>query len=195
MSPISTSAVLSPDELSEATRYLISTRDCLVEVLSCLSDPQWNFKPAADRWSIAETLEHVVVVEDRVHAIIDQLPSAPGAEPDRVNSKVEQIILAQVPNRSPKFKAPPHVCPSQQWSPRETLARFLENRTRTLELLVEAPSLRGHVVPHPFFGPWDGYQWILAAAAHSARHTDQILEVKETPGFPEAEAFAYSSLH
>jgi hypothetical protein len=30
----------------------------------------------------------------------------------------------------------------------------------------------------------DGYQWILAVAAHSARHTQQILEVKADPKFP-----------
>lgn len=53
-----------------------------------------------------------------------------------------------------------------------------------MQLLVEAPALRGHVIPHPFLGPWDGYQWILAAGAHGARHTAQIEEVKASAGFP-----------
>jgi len=29
----------------------------------------------------------------------------------------------------------------------------------------------------------DGYQWILAASAHTERHTKQILEVRADPGF------------
>jgi hypothetical protein len=57
---------------------------------------------------------------------------------------------------------------------------------RTAELLSVARNLRGHVLPHPVFGPWDGYQWILAAGCHSARHTGQILEVKADPNFPPA---------
>jgi hypothetical protein len=30
----------------------------------------------------------------------------------------------------------------------------------------------------------DGYQWILAAAAHAERHTKQILEVIANAAFP-----------
>jgi hypothetical protein len=30
----------------------------------------------------------------------------------------------------------------------------------------------------------DGYQWVLATAAHTERHTKQILEVKSDPNFP-----------
>lgn len=32
--------------------------------LEGVSDVQWNFKPAPDRWSIAECAEHVVTVDD-----------------------------------------------------------------------------------------------------------------------------------
>ncbi len=194
-SPVSPSPLLSSRELSEATRYLTSTRDSLVEVLNGFSEAQWHFKPAPDCWSSAEILEHIVLIEDRVQAIVSRMPEAPPAEPDRINSQIEEIILAEVPRRSTKLQAPPPALPSHQWSPAETLTRFLESRHRTLALLAEAPSLRGHVLPHPVLGLWDGYQWILAAAAHSARHTDQILEVKACSGFPEAHAAASVSLH
>ena len=65
------------------------------------------------------------------------------------------------------------------------MERFREARTRTAVLLRTAPgSLRGHVVEHPALGALDGYQWVLFLAAHSVRHTKQILEVKTEPGFP-----------
>jgi hypothetical protein len=180
------SSLLSLEEKNKAAHYLASTRDNVIHAVTGLSDSQWDFKPAPDRWSVAEIVEHIALVENRVHAIIDAMPSAPAAERDRIDSQVDELILTQVPQRLTKVPAGPQVSPSRQWSPLEALKRFSDNRDQTFELLASAPSLRGHVVPHPVLGPWDGYQWILAAAAHCARHTEQILEVKADAGFPEA---------
>jgi hypothetical protein len=66
------------------------------------------------------------------------------------------------------------------------MERFKEGRAHTLQLLAEAPALRGHIAMHPIAGAWDGYQWILAAGGHGARHAAQIEEVKADPGFPAA---------
>jgi hypothetical protein len=184
-SETSPSSLLSMDEISKANQYLNSTRDDLLHAVNCLDDAQWNFKPAPDRWSIAETLEHVVMVENAVHGIVGRMADSPAGEPGRIHSQIDDVVLTEVPRRSPKFQAPPQIAPTLQWSPAETLQRFEEGRTRTLHLLAHAPFLRGRVVPHPILGPWDGYQWILAAGAHCARHTDQILEVKSSAGFPD----------
>ncbi|HZS53944.1 MAG TPA: DinB family protein [Bryobacteraceae bacterium] len=183
-----TTSMLSSQETSRVSEYLVTTRDRLIEATSNLSDPQWHFKPGPESWSIAEILEHVVIIEGRVHAIIGRMPGAPLAEADRMNWQLEEMIRTKVPDRSEKITAPPPVQPSHQWSPAETLPRFLERRARTLELLTEATSLRGHVVLHPILGPLDGYQWILAVAAHTDRHISQILEVKGCSGFPEGQS-------
>jgi hypothetical protein len=50
------------------------------------------------------------------------------------------------------------------------------------EHALEAPPLK--VVTNGAYLWMDGYQWILAAAAHTERHTKQILEVKANPEFP-----------
>jgi hypothetical protein len=178
-------SLLSPNEISNATGYLISTRDALLHALSGFDAPQWDFKPDPGRWSIAEILEHIVLVENRIHAIVGGMQDAPPAEAGRNDEQIDEFVMTAAPQRSPKFQSPPRFEPSHQWSPAEALDRFNESRARTLHLLVEAPSLRGHVLPHPIFGPWDGYQWILAAGAHLARHTSQILEVKACAGLPE----------
>jgi hypothetical protein len=39
-------------------------------------------------------------------------------------------------------------------------------------------------MPHPALQTIDGYQWVLLLAAHSARHTAQIDEVKGAAGYP-----------
>lgn len=185
---------LTADEQSIASDDLDSTRNRLVELLDDLSYAQWHFKPAPDRWSIAETLEHLVLIEGRVHGIIHNMPNAPAADPEHDNARVEGVIRTEIEQRQFRFQAPPAVTPSGQMNPADALQRFLTLREQTQELLTAAPALRGHVVLHPFLGPWDGYQWILAAAAHTARHSRQILECKACPGFPEPHTTAASKL-
>ena len=45
-------------------RYLTQTRNDLVSALEGLSEAQLDFKPAPERWSIAEIVEHI---ERQVH--------------------------------------------------------------------------------------------------------------------------------
>ena len=47
----------------------------------------------------------------------------------------------------------------------------------------DAEDLRNHVSDSPT-GPIDGYQALMFIAAHSARHTKQIAEIKADPNFP-----------
>lgn len=175
---------LTGDEIAATTAYLISTRDKLLEIVNGLSDSQWNFKPAAENWSIAGIVEHLAIIEERVQARINQMPDSPVAEADRDNLRIDRVILSEVPRRSNKVQAPPPICPTGRWTPDESLKHFKQRRGHTLQLLAEAPCLRGRLQPHPVLGGLDGYEWILAAAAHTARHIDQILEIKACADFP-----------
>ena len=175
---------ITTDQIVKAQRYLAQTSDALVETTEGLFAPQWEYKPAIDRWSIAEIVEHVAVIEQRVHIIIGKMNEAPESARDANRTHMDDFIIARVPERSTRVQAPPHVLPTGRWSGAQALEYFLKSRKETGFLLLSAPLLRGRVVPHPIFGPWDGYQWVLAAAAHSARHTQQILEVQSDPNFP-----------
>jgi len=180
---VSTSSPSLPEQIAKASQYLTETRDALVDSAAGLSPSQWDFKPAPDRWSIAEIIEHVVLIENRVHAIVGKMDDAPLSDPDSNLARTDDFIVNEVPKRSTKFQAPEFVSPTHRWTGPEALAHFVESRVKTIQLLATA-VLRGHVVPHPIFGPWDGYQWLVAAAAHSARHTEQIREVKADAKFP-----------
>ena len=169
---------LTAEERLQAAQYLASTRDRLLLAVSGLSPAQWHFKPAPEQWSVAEILEHMLLVEQAVHGIVAGIADAAPAEPDRIDAQVDQYILEHVPLRANKFQAPPFLLPNGRWQPPDIVDRFHETRSTTLHLLDSASCLRGRVVPHPALGPWDGYQWILGGAAHGARHTAQIEEVK-----------------
>jgi len=177
---------LSSAEREQAVRYLAATRDRLLEALQGLSDAQWNFKPSSERWSIAENMEHMAIVEGRVGEIIGKMGEAPADSADRDAKQVDAFVIANVPDRSRRVQAPERLAPSGRWTGAGALEHFLQSRVQTEELLRSAPHLRGHVIPHPILGPWDGYEWILGASGHCARHTSQILEVKADPNFPAA---------
>jgi hypothetical protein len=182
-SPSSAALALTADQIAKASRHLSATRDVLVEAVAGLSPLQWSFRPTYESWSIAEILEHLVLIEGRVHTIVGNMSNAPEAESPGKQIEMDEIILSEVPKRSTKIKAPEPVCPEGRWSGDEALQCFLTSRERTMQLLA-APLLRGRVRPHPLFGPWDGYQWLLATGSHTARHIDQIREIKADVNFP-----------
>jgi DinB superfamily len=174
---------LTHEHLARADSYLCATRDALLASTTDLSPEQWNFKPAPDRWSIAEIVEHIGLAEHRVHGIIEKMRDAPRCQDGGWQARMDEVILTEVPKRSSRVEAPEWMRPTDGHKDARVIEHFLQGRKRTIELLSASP-LRGHVIPHPILGPWDGYQWLLAAGAHSARHTDQIREVKADPRFP-----------
>jgi hypothetical protein len=176
---------LTTEEITTASRHLSVTRGFLLESVGGLSPAQWDFKPASDAWSAAENLEHIVLIESEIHAIIEGMNEAPGPLPEGDRHEMDEFILNQIPKRSRKGKALERACPAGRWSGHEALQQFLQCREESIRLLVTR-QLRAHAVPHPLFGPWDGYQWLLAAASHGARHTEQIREVKADRNFPQA---------
>ena len=176
---------LSQLERGHAVRYLTETRNGVVEAVKGLSETQWKFKPATDRWSIAEIVEHLAVTEDLVSKkVLVDLPAAPAPAADRNAKQVDATVLAKLTDRSVKAQAPPQIVPTGRWSPADALQHLLDSRAQTIAAFQSLPDPRQHVIDHPAFGPLDGYEWVLAVAAHTARHTGQILEVKADPDFP-----------
>jgi hypothetical protein len=153
-------------ERSKALTYLDSTRDALTGTAKGLSEAQWSFKPAP---------EHLAVLEDIFASKLStQLMHAPAGKPDRDFKSVDAMILATVPDRSMKVHAPENLTPTGRWTPDESLRRFLASRRETISFLASNADLRGHVLNHPALGPLDGYEWLLAVAAHTERHTSRF---------------------
>ena len=168
-----------------AAKYLEQTRDGVVSATKGLSDAQMKFKAGPDRWSVAETLEHIALAEDFIlQNVTDQVMKAPAGAADRDVAKTDAMVLAMIPDRSHKAQAPPPLVPTGRWTPSETLDQFLKSRAKTIAFLESTPDLRQHVADSPLGQPMDAYEWMLFIAAHSERHTKQILEVKADPNFP-----------
>jgi len=177
---------LSPADKEKGEQYLQQTRDGVIAAVKGLSDAQIKFKPAPDRWSVAETLEHIALAEDFLFQnVTNNIMKAPAGAPDRDTAKVDAFVLSAIRDRSHKAQAPEPLRPTTRWTPSETLDHFLESRAKTIASLESTPDLRAHVVNSPPLNqPMDAYDWLLFIAAHSERHTKQILEVKADPNFP-----------
>ena len=184
---------LSQAELDQARLYLEHTKNGVVGAVKGLSEAQWAYKPAADRWSIAEIVEHIIFVQERVLGpISDQLAQAPPAPKDRDVAGIDRIVINEFPNRLRKFKAPEASHPKGCYTRSEAMDRLVKNYTGLKEVLESTPDLREHAiealplkaVSNGAHDLMDGYQWILVAAAHTERHTKQILEVAASPEFP-----------
>jgi hypothetical protein len=59
-----------------------------------LSGAQWAFKPAPDRWSIAEIVEHMIFVQERVLGPLrDQLAAAPAVPAGYDYRQVDVVVI------------------------------------------------------------------------------------------------------
>ena len=186
---------LTAAEREQARTYLQQTHDGITGAIKGLSSAQWKFTSSPDCWSIAGVVEHVIFVHQLVLGPIrQQLATAPAPPADRDHEYVDSVILGRFPNRISKFPAPLASHPTGRFaSPAEAL-KSLELIYAELNAYVETPDLRQHAtdampikaITNGAYQTMDGYQWILASAAHCERHTKQILEVRADPKFPAA---------
>jgi hypothetical protein len=182
------STTLTSQERDAAIKQFETTRDNFLKSIAGLSEKQWTFKPAPDRWSVAEVAEHITISESTLLGLVQQrLMTSPAAPEKRAQVKgKDELIEQRVPDRSHKAQAPDILKPTGRWpSEAELVKAFETERAATIEYVrTTNDDLRDHFFDHPAFGTLDGYQWLLLIATHSARHTAQIEEVKADPNFP-----------
>jgi uncharacterized damage-inducible protein DinB len=170
-----------------AIQYLEKTKQGVLDATKGLSEAQWNFKPGPDRWSIAQVMEHIAAAEDYIRGMVVEKVMAAPAVPDRDLKKTDDAVMAMIPDRSQKAQAPEPLVPTNRFGSYDgSLKHFVASRATTEEFLKTTPGLRDHAVDSPMNMKLDGYQFILLIAAHSERHTKQILEVKADPNYPKS---------
>lgn len=186
--PQAPSTPLTAEERAFALQQFQTTRDNFLKSIAGLSQKQWTFKPAPDRWSVAEVAEHIAISESTLSGLVQQKIMQSPATPEKreqVKGK-DQMILERLPDRSHKAQAPEFLRPTGRWATEADLTKAFEDSRKTTMDYIRTTNddLRDHFFDHPVFGTLDGYQWLLLISGHSARHTEQIEEVKADPNFP-----------
>jgi hypothetical protein len=152
-----------------------------------LSPAQWNYKPSAEAWSIADCAEHIALTEDLLRGMVEGkvLKGAKATQPATGRKEVDEKVLKMITDRSFKAKAPEMLQPTRKFAtPDAALQKFQESRGKTKALAGTRGDLRDYAAPHPVLKELDAYQWLLFLSGHTMRHTAQIQEVKASPGFP-----------
>ena len=88
-------------------------RQRLLSAIAGLTPEQRGFRAQPDRWSVADCVEHIILVETRVmDSIEQQLQCAP--EPDKAAAAAgkEKLILRAVPARSSRVETPESAAPT-----------------------------------------------------------------------------------
>jgi ribosomal protein S15P/S13E len=183
-------STLTKEERDRAVEYLKQTEKDFLAATEGLSDAQWKFKAAPDRWSIAETAEHIAVTEQTIWELVSgKIMKSPATPEKAAEAKgKDEIILTKIPDRSRKAQAPERLKPTGRWATRAALVKDFEGkRAEEIAYLTETKEdLRNHFEEHPFLKTMDAYQWLIFNGAHCKRHTAQILEVKADPKFPKS---------
>src|SRR5216684_2779485 len=109
-----------------ALQYLESTRQGVLDATAGLSEAQWNFKPAPDRWSIAEVVEHIAAAEDFLRGMITEKVMTAPPRPEGEDVKpIDDLVLTSIPDRSHKAQAPEPLKPTNRFgSPDGSLKHF-----------------------------------------------------------------------
>lgn len=159
-------------------------RDAFLHSIEGLSESQLRFKPAQDRWSIAECVEHIAAAEDIMLGLI--IKGVPNPQGVSLDPEKDTRMAAAMIDRRRKVSAPAQPAVHLR-STEDASAQFRAARQRSIAWTRACTSdLRRLFTMHPVVGEIDCYRCVLMLALHPARHAVQIEEIKRDPVFPKA---------
>lgn len=133
-------------------------------------------RPSAKEWSVAEIVQHLALVEERV---IKDLQKALAKEPQRVGFLKRLIPTSIVASRLVRVKAPAAVNPLEVPDKETVIQNFQRARGSLQELCAahDTKRFRQVLFNHPFLGKIDGVATVSFVGYHERRHYKQIREV------------------
>src|SRR6185437_15709719 len=103
---------------------LQETRDVFLNSFAGITEEQSRMKPAPDRWSVLDTVEHLTIAETvQLRLISTQCTPRPVDAPNR-----EYAFLEMIPNRTRKMESPEGAKPIGRFA---TLAEAAEQFKKT----------------------------------------------------------------
>src|SRR5262249_47843340 len=124
-----------PKDMKFLSDYMKQTEKDFLKSIKGLSEAQWKFKAAPDRWSIAEVAEHITLAEDLLSASVkDSMKKEPATAEQKEKAKgKEDQVIAMVTDRSHKAHAPDQLKPTGKYAnPKEVEKAFSEKRNANI---------------------------------------------------------------
>lgn len=172
------------NSVAEIYEEIDGTREKLFRAVEDLDDGQHGFRSSPERWSIAEIIEHLSIVEGQVAGLLEKLLSKAeaGGHTRAEGSTFAPVSIAEQVEltREQKLTAPEQIRPTgvplagALYALRSTRASLHALRPRVERVEGTAMSF-----PHPVWGAINLYQWLAFVGAHEQRHLAQIEALKE----------------
>lgn len=162
--------------MNRMLRRLDSIHQRLLATVSPLEPELFSSRPSKDEWSVAEIVQHLCLVEERV---IKDLRLAIAKEPQSVGALRRLIPTSIVSSRLLRVKAPKAVNPVEVFEKEVSLENYNRARNDLKELYTShgQDRFRNLVFKHPFLGQIDGVATVSFVGYHEQRHYKQIREV------------------
>ena len=168
--------------LTEVLSRLDAARESLRGAIDTIPAARQRERPSVDRWSAAEVLEHLTLVEKifggRIVKALDEARTGLSAEA-HPRTPLPDAIEQRMVDRVNKRQAPETALPTGSVDVAAGWAT-LEGNHATLRAALagcDGLALSQVTLDHPFFGAMTVYQWVELMAAHEGRHTEQIREI------------------
>jgi len=169
----------SHTSISVVQRQIAEDREALRRAVELVPRTRRNERPAEGRWSVAEVLEHLAIVEERSVRMIEKLISDAPARSNQSSAAPTPLDRSGLRDRSQRISAPEFIEPTGTMNADEAWAR-LEQSRRALDAVLAKIGDRDLTKVsriHPALGQLDGYQSIDAIGGHEERHAAQIREI------------------
>jgi uncharacterized damage-inducible protein DinB len=166
-----------PQELDSIISCMARAHTGLLSAADAVVAGEWKTRPTERKWSAAELVAHLMMVERAVIGKADRVQQHP---PKRVSLlKRIHIPMALVESRWIRRKSPVPVLPEMLGDKEVMLAELRTVRERSLAFLEETRSrnLGEYCWAHPALGTLNGYEWMQFIASHEVRHTKQMREI------------------
>lgn len=157
-------------------------RSRLKEMVLTLTEAQTSTLPDGEKWTVAQIVEHVSMVDESAMRICaklllkakdaGRLSDGQVVISDNFLSKGSEVARL-------KLDAPEFVQPKSGRTISESLAKLDENAEQMEQLREMFESVDGTELkfPHPFFGEMSAQEWLSLKGGHEMRHIKQIEKV------------------
>jgi hypothetical protein len=186
----------SPDLLETIASEADKNNDTARAVAGDLTDPQLNWKPSPDGWSIAQCLEHLAVAtkgfDKYFAAALKQAKGTPANNPPAYKPTMMGGWLARhvAPEAPRKLRAPRMFRPAEASAIQDSLQMFLDEQQKFIDFVRQCQHLdynktriRSPVTPLVRYSLADAF---VITVLHAQRHLAQARRVRESQRFPRA---------
>ena len=164
----------------ELLAYLDEQRSVLKSEFESVPLEMRDRPPAPERWSAANIVEHLAIVEARIAKLLsERIEEARAGLPADTNTDpiLPTMDYKRVYDRSTRVKAPETAIPTgldgaSAWTALEKSGSMM----RAMLMANDGLALSSVTHPHPRFGMLSVYEWVAFMGAHEVRHAEQIRE-------------------